>query len=159
VLQNHDHDDYHLMYDDDQGSTAHLALGAAPFAQQGPERPGTALPNPYGSSGMNGSYIADPHDVYQGMAIPSGDYTRRSPQPQSEYAHYQPQNVGMGGYGVDMQEYSNPIPNTQLSHSQSFRHPQTHPPEDPYGAYDYEGQGHAEQGYHGGGGGYEAHAL
>jgi len=156
-----------MMYDDDQGSTAHLAVAAAPFAQESPERPGSAMPNPYGSSGMNGSYVADPHDVYQGRAMPNGDFTRRSPQPQGEYDHYQTQNGGMGGggYGADMQDYSNPISNTQLSHSQSFGvvHPQTHTPEDSYGAYDYEGQGHVEQGHHGhggnGGGGYASHAL
>jgi hypothetical protein len=173
-----DHQHPNATYDDDQGSTAHLALSAAPFAQQGPERPGTTqpnLPNPYGSSGMNGSYVADPHDVYQGRAIPSGDFTRRSPQPQGEYTHYQPQNGGMGGgHAADMQEYQYPISNAQPSHlqpshpqpshPQSFgAHPQTHQhqPEDPYGGYDYEGQRYTEQGYHGGGGGggYTSHAL
>ena len=157
-------DDYqspNKMYEDDHSSTANLALAAAPFAQQGPERPGTALPNPYGSSGTNGTYVADPHDVYQGRAIPSGDYMRRSPQPQTEYVRYQAQNGSMGvGYGTDIQEYPNPILNAQSSHSQSFSsvYPQTHSPEDTC-AYDYDGQGYAEQGYHHDGGGYVAHAM
>lgn len=160
-----DHQHPNMIYDDDQTSTAHLALSAAPYGQQGPDRPGSALPNPYGSSGMNGNYVADPHDVYQGRAIPSGDFTRRSPQSQGDYAHHQAQNGGMGGgrYGVDMQEYPSPTSNVELPHSQSFGavHSQAHMPEDRYGAYDYEGQAHVEQGYHGhgGGGGYGSHAM
>jgi len=148
------------MYDDDQASTTHLALSAAPFAQQ-PERTGSALQNPYGSSGMNGSYVADPHDVYQGRAIPGGDFTRRSPLPQSEYAHQAHSGMGGGrGYGADVQDYPNPT-HPQLPHSQfGAVHSQTLTPEDNYSAYDYEGQGHTEQGYHGhGGGGYVSHAL
>ena len=163
-------------YDDDQGSTAHLALSAAPFGQQGSDRPGSVLPNPYssyGSSGMNGSYVADPHDVYQGRAMPNGDFSRRSPQPQAEYPH-QAQNGGMagGGFGVDMQDYPSPTSDYststsagRLPQSQSFGalHAQSHGTDDGRGAYDYEGQGYAEQGYNGrggnSGGGYVSHAM
>jgi len=172
-------DDYqhpNMVYDDDQGSTAHLALSAAPFGQHGPDRPVSALPNPYnsyGSSGMNGSYVADPHDVYQGRAMPNGDFSRRSPQPQGEYPQHQAQNGGMagGGYGIDMQDYPSPTSNYstptsagQLPQTQSFGalHVQSHRPDGDHGAYDYEGQGHIEQGYNGqggGGGGYVSHAM
>lgn len=153
-----EHQHANMIYDDDQGSTAHLAPSAAPFAQQ-PERTGSALSNPYGSSGMNGNYVADPHDVYQGRAIPNSDFARRSPQPQGEYAYPQTHSgVGGSGYGVDVQDYPNQTTNAPLPHSQPYGavYPQTHPPEDNYGAYEYEGQGHAEQGYHGG---YVSHAL
>jgi hypothetical protein len=156
-----EHQHPNMMYDDDQGSTAHLAMTAAPFAQQ-PERTGSALSNPYGSSGMNGTYVADPHDVYQGRAIPGADYTRRSPQPPGEYAHPQAYSgMGGGGYGADTQDYLNSASNAQLPHSQSSGavHPQMQQQDDSYGAYDYEGQGHAEQGYHGHSGGYPSHAL
>jgi len=150
-----EHQHPNMTYEDDQGSTANFAMAAAPFAQQ-PERPGSAGPGPYGSSGMNGSYVADPHDVYQGRAIPNSDYTRRSPQPQNEYAQYQVHSgMGGGGYGADAQDYSNPTRNPQLPHS----HSQAYSQEDSYNTYDYEGRGY-EQGYHGhGGGGYVPHAL
>lgn len=178
-------DDYqgHHMYEDDHGSTAHLAVSAAPFAQSAPPRErGSELPNPYGSSGMNGSYVADPHDVYQGRAIPSGDFTRRSPQPQGDYAHHQGGGIQEGAYG-DAQDYPSPT-SVYPPQAQSFgaAHAQMH--DDPYAqrhdpnaydhnaydhhaqydqnAYDYDGQQHAEQGYHGqhgGGGGYQSHAM
>jgi len=155
-----DEPQHNMIYDDDQASTAHLAVSGAPFAQQ-PERTGSALQNPYGNSGMNGNYVADPHDVYQGRAIPGGDFTRRSPQPQSEYA-YQAHGGG-GGYGSEAQDYPNPNHHpAPLPHSQfGAVHPQTYTQDNNYNAYDYEGQGHAEQGYHGhgDGGGYVSHAL
>lgn len=152
-----EHQKPHMMFDDDQGSTANLAMSAAPFAQ--PERTGSVPPGPYGSSGMNGSYVADPHDVYQGRAIPNSDYTRRSPQPQGDYVHHQ-MHMGGGGYGADVQGYPNPIHAPQIP-----LRSQTYSQENNYNAYDYEGQGHAEQGYHhgygpnDGGGGYGPHAL
>jgi len=70
---------HHPMYDDDNESTAHLAVSAAPFAQQPIDRPDSAgLHMPYGH--QNGSY--DAHDVYQGRAgltPPGALSTRHSP--------------------------------------------------------------------------------
>jgi hypothetical protein len=70
---------HHPMYDDDNESTAHLAVSAAPFAQQPIDRPGSAgMQVPYGH--QTASY--DPHDVYQGRAgltPPGASSTRHSP--------------------------------------------------------------------------------
>lgn len=149
-----EHYQHNVMYDDDQGSTAHLAVAAAPFAQNGHDRNGS---NPYGSSGMNGSYVADPHDVYQGRAIPSGDFSRRSPQPQGGDYH----NQGGGAYGgYDEQDYPSPTSARpgQQQH-QTFGAAHTHLRDDSYNGYDYDGQGHAERGGGHGGGGYTPHAM
>jgi len=60
-------------YDDDNESTANLAMSAAPFARDPIDRQGS----PYGPP-HNGSY--DPHDVYQGRATaPQQQAQRRSP--------------------------------------------------------------------------------
>lgn len=164
---------HHHMYEDDNGSTANLAVTAAPFAQSGPPHDrGSTLPNPYGSSGMNGSYVADPHDVYQGRAIPGDDFTRRSPQPQVDRVHHQG-GIQEGAYG-DTQDYPNPTSVYRMQ-PQSFgaAHAQMHDDPNAYNhntydqytqydqhAYDYDGQQYAERGYHGqSGGGYQSHAM
>ncbi|PPQ67822.1 hypothetical protein CVT26_007069 [Gymnopilus dilepis] len=59
-------------YEDDNESTANLAMSAAPFARDPVERHGS----PYGAPPPNGSY--DPHDVYQGRA---GAQHSHSPPP------------------------------------------------------------------------------
>lgn len=161
------------MYEDDNGSTAHLAVAAAPFAQPGPPHDrGSTQPNPYGSSGMNGGYVADPYDVYQGRAILGGDFTRRSPQPQGEHVHHQ----GGAREGTYTQDYPNPTsvypPQPQTlgaARAQMHDDPNTynHNVYDQHGQYDqdayhYDGQQYAEQGYHeqhGGRGEYQSHAM
>jgi len=160
-------DDYpppNMTYDDDHGSTAHLALSAAPFAQPVSERPGSGPQNYYGSSGVNGSYVADPHDVYQGRTVPNADYARRSPQPQTQ-SDYPYQMSGMaGGYGEA--HYASPTSYVPSPHSQYFNGAGTHSREESYG-YDYNGQGQVEQVHHsgrgvgrdGGGTGYAPHAM
>lgn len=162
-------DDYQpphtLAYDDDHGSTTHLAMSAAPFAQHGPERAGLASQNRYGSSGMNGSYVADPHDVYQGRAMPNAEYTRRSPQPQGDYSH-QGSGAAGGGYG-DPQLYTSPMSYAPPSHPQQYNNGDPHTRQESYTEYDYNSQGHAERGYHNGpgvgrdngGAGYALHAM
>jgi len=60
------------MYEDDNESTANLAISAAPFARDPVERQGS----PYGPP-QNGGY--DPHDVYQGRAGSTAPQPRRSP--------------------------------------------------------------------------------
>lgn len=185
-------DEHHLqnnmIYDDDQGSTANLALAAAPFAQTGPERMGSPLANPYGAQATNGSYIADPHDVYQGRAIPNTEYARRSPQPPAnEYMHSQlpygemqdyPSPTSGGPPAHQQQQYgSMHAPQQQQAHAiayggemQSYPHPSDayqQPPhtQDVYYAnqYQHDGQGHAEQGYYAqgdnGDAGYAPHAM
>jgi len=140
-----------MTYDDDQGSTAHLAMSAAPFSQHSSERHRPGSQNHYGSSGMNGSYVADPHDVYQGRAIPNADYARRSPQPQpqGDYSYQGSGAPGGGGYG-DAQLYASPTSYMPPSHSQYYNGADTHTPAENYNPYDYNRQGQAEQGHHSG---------
>ncbi|KAJ3511498.1 hypothetical protein NLJ89_g4060 [Agrocybe chaxingu] len=77
----------HKMYDDDNESTAHLAVSAAPFARDPVDRQGS----PYGPA-RGGSY--DPHDVYQGRAGST------PPQQHPGHRHSPPGSVG-GGLAYD----------------------------------------------------------
>jgi hypothetical protein len=94
------------MYEDDNESTANLAVSAAPFARDPVERQGS----PYGPP-HNGSY--DPHDVYQGRAGSTAPQQRRSPplsqapsglayddlsDYQSQYAQSPASTAPYGGY-------------------------------------------------------------
>lgn len=141
--------DDHQLYDDETGSTAHLALSAAPFAH-GPEAHSNI--NSYG-------YAADPHDVYYGgqHQIPANYDTEgssqsndrfnsdrsasRTPAPQYEAYPQQPQ--------VD--------PYAKNQHDQ---YGQSHG--DPYAQYQHDPYGQRQQ-YHQGGGpgsdGYAGQAL
>jgi hypothetical protein len=68
----HDDQNYyhqHQMYDEDNESTAHLTMAAAPFSQQpANQQPGyPSAAYPYGHMGHNGGgHSYEPHDVYQG---------------------------------------------------------------------------------------------
>ncbi|KAF8211226.1 hypothetical protein K438DRAFT_1568102 [Mycena galopus ATCC 62051] len=83
TFQQHE-DPYQPGYDDE--STAHLTSGAAPFSQHRyaspapPNRYASPAPNPYLQQ-QQGSY--DPHDVYQGRAVPSPRPQQRTPPPSS----------------------------------------------------------------------------
>jgi len=115
---------------------------------------------------MNGSYVADPHDVYQGRAIPNADYTRRSPQPQGDYS-YQGGGAAGGGYGDTHQLYTSPASYAPPSHSQYYNSADPHTRQENYNGYDYNAQGQAERGHHSGpgvgrdsgGAGYAPHAM
>ncbi|KZP12143.1 hypothetical protein FIBSPDRAFT_836693 [Athelia psychrophila] len=140
------------LYDDDQGSTAHLALAAAPFAQAGPERTGSGMANPYGSQ-ANANYIVDPHDAYQGNDYPNHaqdypahaqDYpspTSGGPQPQQGVPQQQQQYSSMHqqSYEAYGSAYDHPNADPQYQHQQ---------PQEGYYANSYNAQGHPEQGYH-----------
>ncbi|KAF7983886.1 hypothetical protein HWV62_18238 [Athelia sp. TMB] len=153
-----EHQHNYGLYDDDQGSTANLALAAAPFAQAGPERTGSAIANPYSSQTANASYIANPHDVYQGNT----DYTRYSPQPPADGYHSQAAYDHMQDYPSPDSGGPPPHPQYGSMHQQSYDayggahdYPadsyQPQHPQDGYHAnsYNYDAQGHVEQGYHG----------
>jgi len=169
-------------YDDDQGSTANLAMAAAPFAQAGHERNASGMANPYSPQAMNASYIADPHDAYQGNV----DYSRRSPHPPTNgYTHQPAYDNSHQDYPSQAQDYSNASSQNYQQqygdmHEQSYgtygnaydypnadpRHQQHQQPQDGYYAnsYNYAAQGHVEQGYHqeethGGDVGYAPHAM
>lgn len=112
------------MYEEDNESTAHLAMAAAPFAQAPIDRPGSALPNPH-SSTLSSNY--DPHDVYQGRAIPSGQVPRRTP-PSSALAR-----PSSGLAYDDVQDYPSPVSgghNPQYSSQPQYQSFQT---QDVYG--------------------------
>ncbi|KAJ7068163.1 hypothetical protein C8F01DRAFT_978480 [Mycena amicta] len=91
--------EYAVPYEDE--SNVHLTSGAAPFAHQYPERPGSANPHhgdnfnappffqpqyPIDRPGSAAPYPTgnyDPHDVYQGRAVPSPRPQQRpSPAPE-----------------------------------------------------------------------------
>lgn len=102
--------DENQLYDDETGSTAHLALGAAPFAQNH---------DPHGSYG---GYSADPHDVYYGQHQSQVDY---DPHAQQHYGqagdHYgQPADH----FEPDRAASRTPAPQYEASPSM--------PPVDPY---------------------------
>lgn len=132
------------MYEEDNESTAHLPMAAAPFGQQRPspiDRPGSAgLPNPYGNEpGSGGSY--DPHDVYQGRAVPSPDNSRR-PSPLGSSGLSRPAS-GLA-YDDDGQEYlPQPAYGTQgMHHSGYSGAPAAQPQQGRWGrGYDEESHG------------------
>lgn len=93
-------DDYYhnnQMYDDDTESTLHLAAAAAPIGHAS-QRPGSALANPHSA------YHADPHDIYQGRAVPTGEM-RRPPLNSSQAVR---PSSGLA-YDDDAQDYPSPM--------------------------------------------------
>jgi len=87
-------------YEDDYGSTAHLALGAEAYG-----RDDRSYPEHYhGSQG----YAADPYDVYTGHAA-NGQYGHQSGQ----HPHNPPDDVGLA-YGAA--EYNNHHTGNQRGH-------------------------------------------
>lgn len=127
------------IYDEDNDSTMHLPAAAAPFAQQS-ERPASALPNPYGSLSTTNSYLADPHDVYQGKAVYNGEMARRSPQPPSGSG--QRPSSGLA-YEDSSSDHSGPAP---------VGPPQQSSPYGGYSGYPTSQRTHGQQQWHGGGG-------
>lgn len=123
------------FYEDDNESTANLAMGAAPFAHQhlSPiDRPGTTQPsmvNPY-SPGPQGNF--DPHDIYHGRDISTPDPTQRyhSPAPPGSHSAYDQ------GYAQDpMQRYQSPAPGYAIQDpTQRYQSPA--PPGPGYAAQD-----------------------
>lgn len=82
-------------YYEDEYETANLPAAAAPMAYDQHASVGSAMPNPHGSMGMGGTYVADAHDVYAGRAVPSGQFSHSS-------ATGPPRSTSPGaGYAVD----------------------------------------------------------
>ncbi|KIY73641.1 hypothetical protein CYLTODRAFT_416671 [Cylindrobasidium torrendii FP15055 ss-10] len=102
------------LYEDDNESTAHLALSAAPFAQGsqsqlGIDRPGTAPP-PSGYSSSTPAPQYDPYDVYQGRAATTTPSGRRSSRQQFTGYDTGRQDDYYGAYGAQQgqqTQYSN----------------------------------------------------
>ncbi|KZT20816.1 hypothetical protein NEOLEDRAFT_1140364 [Neolentinus lepideus HHB14362 ss-1] len=103
------------MYDDDNSSTAHLALAAAPFAYQNETRP-SSLPDPYATPPAHQGYMAETYDVYQGNAQPmhyaSPDQHYASPDQhyashEQRYATPDP-HAGAPPYEEHLQDYPSP---------------------------------------------------
>jgi hypothetical protein len=68
-------------YDDDIDNLSYLPA-SVPYSYQQQQQPydhEPPLTNPYGGVDMNDNYVADPHDVYQGRAVPNSATRRISP--------------------------------------------------------------------------------
>ncbi|KAI0049643.1 hypothetical protein FA95DRAFT_1556738 [Auriscalpium vulgare] len=95
-------------YDDDYGSTAHLALGAEPYAHNEP---------PYPAPLANG-YVADPYDVYSG----------HGGQHQYDFKQSRRQSADVGlAYDEPPQDYPSPVsagpPPRSLTSTLQSHHP------------------------------------
>ncbi|KAI0069119.1 hypothetical protein BV25DRAFT_1834164 [Artomyces pyxidatus] len=87
-------------YDDDYGSTAHLALGAQPYAYQNdPAYPATHDPG----------YVADPYAVYAGHTGDAQHQYQQQYQQQPHHAHQRSADGYDGSaYGDATQDYPSP---------------------------------------------------
>jgi hypothetical protein len=68
------------VYDDDIDNLSYLPA-SVPYMQQQQQTfdDEPPLTNPYGGVDANDNYVADPHDVYQGRAVPNDSTRRTSP--------------------------------------------------------------------------------
>lgn len=96
----------HQGYADEYGSAVHLPEGANLMAYQATEY------DPYGSSGVAGHYVADPHDVYQGRVSPGAPYHGANvaydvqDYPSQQYTHTHHHDYAAYGDGHRQQGYA-----------------------------------------------------